>query len=366
MAELVFHIGTHKTGTTFLQNSLRLNVDRIRAAGWGYPDFLPGSNHLRFVLPFSERRAERLEQQHGVADRGASLEELDELLARHVQPGHRWIVSSEYASSMLGERGLAEMLAFLRRHFQRISLLVYLRRQEFVLPSGYAQNILSGRTYEWDSELIDLRRPWLDLRGNHRLWAAAAGAEGVIARPYLERYKRDPHQLLADFVRSAGLPGEDWRPAPRDQANVSLSAEGVLLLRALNAYLASEPRDRHARTVVKALQGLTRGPGLRVSPEMAAALRDGYAADNAALVDAVGADAEWQEWLEQPVVPATEEELTVAPDRGVELARALAAPDGPIDWSRSDLKPVPGRPLRVVSTVRAVVQRGVRAVRGAR
>ncbi|MDP3973078.1 MAG: hypothetical protein Q8P61_09245 [Candidatus Nanopelagicales bacterium] len=344
-AELVLHIGTHKTGSTFIQRTLAASRALLAGAGWCYPDFLPADNHARVLLPFTNGAPQALYRRQQVTDPAATLRQLDQQFAARVAPGQRWVMSSEQASSMLDAAGWQDLLQFLGTHFSPIRLVVYYRRQDFHMCSAYGQNIKMGWDFDFGPDYLKRIRRRLDHLGHHAQLAGLSGCDELLARPYLERYKRAPLDLIADFASTVGLrlpDGEQWRTPPPG-TNSSHTAEGIWLLKALNPQLEWDQQARpvfpaHRRAVVEAVRRVTEGPGLRPSEQLAAAVQAQFWPGNDVLVGQVGRSSLWQEWLDQPIRVADEQALTIKPERLVELLTRLSASAGPIDLGAPGLR----------------------------
>jgi hypothetical protein len=148
---------------------------------------------------------------------------------------------------------------------------------------------------------------------------------------------------------------------PRDDANASLSAEGIAFMRVVNPYLPFlRPDDRSNYTLRQAAIGkvmaLTPGPNFHPGPEVLDQITEHYAAGNAALVEALGDGPEWADWLAQPIHSGKPPVAVpqIRPERVAELMVAISEPDGPVAWGRPA-----GRPVRVKELVRDAGRRYV-------
>ncbi len=172
---LTFHIGTPKTGTTFLQSVLFANRELLAEQGIIYPDFHPHLkrvvfNHSKLALTFDPTtgpRHETYETQDQAASRAdlAAIFEADETAQgdetaqadEAAQSDQRWLLSTESATK-LGDDAAAELHSFLAEYFDDITIIVYLRRREFELTSRYSQRVKSGRSdVSWSALSASLR-----------------------------------------------------------------------------------------------------------------------------------------------------------------------------------------------------------------
>jgi hypothetical protein len=359
MPRLVLHIGRSKTGSTSIQEFLALNRAPLAAHGVTVADIFSGPNHVELALAFSAQPG-RLARAQGVksdADRTRLRDRLDHRLRQRVRPGSVWVMTSEHMSSRLRSpeelTGLRELLA---RHFDRIEVVVYLRRPDHLAPSSYAEAVKSGRTGALNASFVDRHRNRFDHAALLHRWSQVF--ETVTARPYLESFKSEPHALVSDLLgQVGGIPTVEGFAWPAQAANPSVSAEGIGFLRLVNPYVPVGPlTQEQRRTLVAEVRDRCDGPPLRLTPSAEQALRD---ADllTGGLRRESSTDAAWLAWFDAPPAP-TGRQQAPAPRRLVALMADLSAPHGPIVWGG---RHVPRWiPTEAVDTLRTAVVRLVR------
>lgn len=345
MAHLVLHIGTKKTGTTAIQQWLFKNRKALRQQGWSYPEFLGRRNHLALALMFEEKPT-RLKERFGLSeerDRAKLFDEVSAELAKQVVPGQKWIMTSEHFSSRLQTaKEVQDVIDFLRTYFSTITVVMSLRRQEFVLPSIYSQRTKTGGVVEWSSGFIRSQLAELDYELMIELWSSARGVDALKCFPFLEKERNDPTILLRRFADECGFEFDSqWQLPTQNRSNQSLSAEGIAMLQLVNSHLpiAGPPGSvalKMRDATVARLAELTPGPRFVPSHRDFELIADLVADQNGRVVDTLGGSVEWQEWLEQgdflrsSAVPIP----TLEAQRVVDLMVALTVPNGPIDWGR--------------------------------
>lgn len=329
MRTAVLHIGTGKTGTTSLQTFLKQNSARLAYHGVGYPDFLGRRNHIQLALPFTPvpvaPKAERL-KIHNAADEREFLKNLHTKFKKNVRAHDRWVFSSEHMWSRLDEPGYVGALkSFLDKHFDNYSIIMYVRRQDYFLPTWASTVIATGRTLYWVPEYYNSYLPMLNYAGSVDLWAEAFGPDSMTIRPYLERYKSDNGAVINDFLDVLGLPVEGSWDYPERAFNPKLSAEGLAVVRELLPDLPD--KSRAARwALVRATAEVCKGPSIGLPHDAAVALLDRYADGNAEFAHDSGDSELWAEWFAQPVADTGVPELPiVAPERLSELTGELYA-----------------------------------------
>lgn len=358
MAELVLHIGTKKTGTTFLQRYLRANVAELQKVGWTYPEFFNDENHIALVLPF-QHKVTRYHKERSMIDaksKAQSAEQWAAILAERVKPDARWIITSENFSSRLQSAPeVHDVFTFLRRFFDTITVVVSFRRQDFVFPSLYAQSVKANGYTNWSWEFCQRHLAKFDYYAMYQRWSAAFGSHNLHSLPYLESSKTDNAQILARFAVASGIEfGPDWEMPTEAIVNPSLSAEGIAFLRAVKPAvprwnLDNSSNQGQRQLGITRLMELTPGPSFRPGPEVIDRLTHYYSNSNADLLEKLPHDDLWQEWLGQPK-SSTEHQSAVpgiSSQRVDELMLALSGPGAPVDWVRVD--PAPKRLRRRIS-----------------
>ncbi|MBP7972409.1 MAG: hypothetical protein WBB44_05850 [Candidatus Nanopelagicales bacterium] len=354
MAKLVLHIGTRKTGTTFLQSYLHENVAQLKKQGWSYPEFVEERNHLEFALLFHDK-VSGIHRMRGMPDRAAinrNAQKWADQLRKHVRPNSRWIITSEMFSTRLQTVGeVQNAVTFLRQFFDDITVVLFVRRQEFMFPSVYSQSVKNGFSPTWSWGFCKKRLSKLDYQTMYERWNGANGVDEMVVVPFLESDKANADRLPEQFSEATGIKfGQDWVMPPEFHSNQSLSAEGIAFLRVVNPYIplmrADNTSNRYQRElVIERLMELTPGPSIRPDAEIQARIIDHYKPSNQALVDALqggrSASQAWDEWLQPPAeAPRPVDVPDISPSRVAELMVALSEPHGPVAWGRVDSKPL--------------------------
>ncbi|MEI8080959.1 MAG: hypothetical protein WCI74_03850 [Actinomycetes bacterium] len=356
MAKLVLHIGTKKTGTTSLQHYLKANSERLAETGWMYPDFIANPNHLVLALPFQQADsiAHVARSIHGPAGRDRSAASWAAKFRERLQPDQRWVITSEFFSTRLQTpHEVQDAVDYFRTLFDDITVVVFFRRQEFLLPSVYSQTAKDGDRTEWGWKFCEDRLSQFDYFAMYERWASAVGEQNVRAIPYMESFKHEPQRTLEQFSAASGIKfGADWVVPRESSSNKSLSGEGIAFLNVVNPYIPQVKTDNTSnhhqrRSVVRRAAELTEGPGFRPEAEIIDRLRQHYQASNEQLVAKLPKTGEWSSWLEQrpKLNKSGSNNLVVTPERVAELMVSLAAPNGPVDWGQPDSKPLRLRQL---------------------
>ncbi len=354
MARAILHIGTPKTGTTFLQRTFAANRKPLSREAIVYPALGKWSSHTPLALAFNTANSDR-HQVWGVTDRDATQRELATVFSKAKKSASNaastdtWVLSTESAAR-LDDSQARNLYDFLTRFFDDVTVLVYLRRREFMLASRYSQRLKDGgRNLTWKRAIRQLETHEPNRLINR--WSAIAGSQAVVARPYFEYFKSDSGALLADFCAQVGISPEALTAPPENESaavrNASLSAEGVEFLRSINPIFPAKTRTGKPNSalrldVVDRIQQLTPGDSLVVPPRILRLAHQKFSESDRELVSTLAGPSEssqWQEWLAQSPSQDAPARPTLSARRACELMAALSVPEGPVDFAAPDWRP---------------------------
>lgn len=248
------HIGLPKTGTTYIQSSLKESASRLAAAGCLAPGERPESN-WRAVSDLLGRRP-----------KGAKAPQVagswDALVTSMSDWGGDRVVLSEELLVTAGRRTVRRVL----NSFEpgQVHVVVTLRSLTRMLPSAWQQEVKKGRTWTWDEFIAAVRDPrcgpaeaaatfWLrfDAARIIELWGReipASHMHVVIVPPE----RMTDRLLLERFSEGVGLDKELLGPPAHElKANAGLGLAEVEVLRRLNLGLTHLNERQYARAVVQ-------------------------------------------------------------------------------------------------------------------
>jgi hypothetical protein len=198
--QLILHIGYPKTGTTALQSFWHLNAAFLRDNALLYPQ--AGRVHTAHY-----GYSYRLGLHDG--DTRFDVSELDEMIsclrAEMDQNGvNRALLSSE----VFIKAADPETVRTVFEGFD-VKILVYLRRHDHLLESGYSQSVRSSPSPPWDSSIGSFILHQLgagqfsyDYLALLRRWSEVFGKSNMMIRAYQEARE---HDLFADSLLALGI-----------------------------------------------------------------------------------------------------------------------------------------------------------------
>ncbi len=229
---IVVHIGTTKTGTTFLQNLMEQNRPALLRAGVWYPEV-----GLFWQAGRPHKQAGHSEfTPAAVHGRPALRDHIEAGLAHMRGRIHTVVLSSE--AFFLHDRA-PEIASYFDGY--EVEMVVYLRRQDEWANAQYCEFVAGGAIGRVDAPIGDWldearTRARLDYRRVLTAWAERIGHENLHVRVY-EPEQMIAGDLVADFAATTGLGVLTDLPRPdRAEANgARLAGPHVELIRSYNA-----------------------------------------------------------------------------------------------------------------------------------
>ena len=199
LTPVILHIGTHKTGSTYLQQWLVRNRDSLALDGFNTVRNLTHAHRAAVESIEVKFPAHRLAPEFLKHDLAPIL--LD-LKSQEITNKPVAVVSSEYYWNADPKR----ILDFYESHGMRIiKVICFVRRQDRLLASGYNQSVKAlGKS---DTFSFSSYSPAFDWSGILERWRQAAPKAEISLRGY------DLHRRKGTLLRH-GLLGRRDQPAP--------------------------------------------------------------------------------------------------------------------------------------------------------
>ncbi|HRJ10547.1 MAG TPA: hypothetical protein PK490_11930 [Prosthecobacter sp.] len=239
---LLLHIGTHKTGSTAIQRALRKN--RAVLLKRGIVSQPRCNDALRAMLELGEMDASLCARIAG------------QLAAFRTAKASSLVVSNEglCGDPLLGYRNAPDFARRMRSCTAgyKVTVLVYIRRQDEFIESLYTQKIHEGHTLTFEEFLDQISGLVFDWHALLESYAEVFGRENIIVRRYEKRFMPRRESLLEDFfeITGAGHAGLELRQG--DAApNAGYSRIAAEIARQCNSHLGTEER-REMRRVLQA------------------------------------------------------------------------------------------------------------------
>lgn len=226
MSKKIFlHIGTHKTGTSAIQDFLSLNRRALSRQGVLYPQ--------KTRRDYFENKDETVIVPDRQFKNYQKLVRLGRSKNKHVTLSNEAFSLMDDPSPIRAALGDVETI-----------IVCYLRRQDNFIQSYYNQEVKHAGNY---CEIMAYQPPTtLDYDEMLARWTKVFGKKNIVVRPY-EKQQFKNQDLIADFLEIIGLDlSADFKKLKKN-ANPRLPTETIEYMRLLNCLI----KDKKQRKKVK-------------------------------------------------------------------------------------------------------------------
>ncbi|MCH5299354.1 MAG: hypothetical protein J1E96_06290 [Ruminococcus sp.] len=261
MSTLYLHIGMPKTGTSYIQNFLRLNNDTLKQKGYVYPDFgirfgkigINRNGHFLVSVIRDEDRNRLKKEEKRIENE--CFDKLFDLLDEYPNA-----ILSEESIWNSGERTRGKdfwtnLRNRLNAHDVEIKVIVYLRRQDLFIQSFWAQHVKETGLSETIQEYLSgkrFKRLKLDYYDRLNTISDVIGKENMLVRVYEKNQYIGPEKtIISDFLTTVGLEYTDEYVQPPRLSNTSLTGIYLETKRELNKIEGLVERKGYIQDLIK-------------------------------------------------------------------------------------------------------------------
>lgn len=209
--KLILHIGTHKTGTTSIQNTLQKNCDQLSKYGVYYPKEHPNNHSISLYSLFLNEPEDYffIKQFFNLNSKKELYKKIEELKTYWKSQFEKFmkseydcfIVSGEDFEFLPRKGKLNEFLEFIKPYFDDIKIIVYFREPKAYMLSAIQQNIKFGKTSFSDMEERVKNR--LCYKNMLKSYSDTFGEQNIAARVF-DRKLLINGDIIDDFLDAAG------------------------------------------------------------------------------------------------------------------------------------------------------------------
>ncbi|WP_024605747.1 MULTISPECIES: hypothetical protein [unclassified Pseudoalteromonas] len=209
MRKLILHIGTHKTGTSSIQETLHENNELLGSKDWIY--FCAGKGgKVCSIEPNCNSWVNFIGDKH-TFEAGLDTAFYDEL--SKLDNTKNVIVSSEELSFIFSSRVINNIKKELSKIFDLIEIVVYFRRQDDFLISHYQQGFRAfnstaakfyGRSLSPTPNFNEYFDKYLDYNHKVKIWSESFGEKNIIVR-WFDKNTMHNGDPSSDFFNILGL-----------------------------------------------------------------------------------------------------------------------------------------------------------------
>lgn len=266
MSRAIFHIGTEKTGTTALQGYLAMKRDALAKHGFCYSKAAGKRNHLNLYLYASQGQGSAKKMIARLKkDTPSEAFERDFAAELEVEASENqdktFVFSNEHCRGRLSKERVGRLHELLTGIFDRVDVIVYIRRQDELAVSRYSTMLKAGMTHEMLISDSSENEYFYDYWRFLDRWASVFGRDRLIVRLF-EKGELIGDSVITDFCEVTGVPSL----AHKDRReNPSLRPQYQEFLRQMNIRLLEKDTDPdgpvRARLMRTALTKLGGGRG---------------------------------------------------------------------------------------------------------
>lgn len=242
--KLIIHIGTEKTGTSSIQDSLQRNRDILIQNGYFFSQCGGVKNNLMFPLYCMD---ESRDDPYFRNNKINTLEKRQEFKRNFEQsfkneisaiPNniHTVIISSEHFHSLLINQSEVDLMKNLvAKHFSDIKIVCYLREQVETCVSHYSTVIKSGLTPDFKEFISNCSssNPYYNYLSLLDRWASIFDYKNIIISKYIRQLLVE-EDIIKDFYSKINLDYKSMSLVSDFESNKSLNYVGQCLLKELN------------------------------------------------------------------------------------------------------------------------------------
>lgn len=231
--KIYLHIGTEKTGTSYLQSFLSQNNLALNDQGFCYPSnqklkYFYNKGHFPLVGCLLETQIDFLSPEKIFADN----EVYDSLKDDIKNSADNVILSAEHFSSRIKDKASLKKIKNLLADFH-IYVVIYFRPEYEIINSSYYTGVQGGRSDPLDIGNLKAEDHLLDYDFIINLWGSIFGYENLIVRDYKNLVNNN---LAYDFLNILGISDKIKFTLP-DIQNKSKSIYHTEILRRMNNFM---------------------------------------------------------------------------------------------------------------------------------
>ena len=241
--KIILHMGTMKTGSSSIQETLGKNREELLKHNIYYPEIKP-YNHLSTFIPiFLDNPVNYFPlYKQGIntsIDANKKCEELqkmwvDEFLKCKCD---NFIISAEQLSlPLFNKNAILRLKNELEKYFEEIIVIVYIRHYETLIDSKLQQNIKRGFTNMGFEELANMLlnnpKSGISYSNNIKEWMNIFSKKNILVRPF-DKKNFINGSLLDDFFYAVGLDFNNMK-IKEIRTNESIGSNAVAFLERYN------------------------------------------------------------------------------------------------------------------------------------
>lgn len=242
MPTLYLHIGMPKTGTSYIQNTLKLNRQVLKEKGYIYPLNLNSGNYS--ATRNAHFLVQKILDKNGKRDLNKENEIWNLYFDRisSMFKTYDKMILSEEGIWNIGEKRDKKFWKKLKKELNArnidCKIIVYLRRQDLFIQSHWAQKVREYETRSFKEYINGKNILRLEYYSRLKAIADIMGKESIDVRLYeKQQWGGTKNNLISDFFDAIGLEfNDDFQELTKTTSNISLGGVYLDYKRYMNRY----------------------------------------------------------------------------------------------------------------------------------
>lgn len=263
--KLVLHIGTEKTGTTSVQETLTASRGFLAKQAVLYPEIFAGRFHIRISAYAmndsrndSRKRTLNLTNSKGIPPFRQHVEKQLRAEIEATRP-KTVVIVNEHLSRLEHVEEVARVKTLAAQIAEDVEIHLYMRRQDKLLVSMYSTAVKVGAVRNGPFDDLGTGRPQVifDFYRIRRLWEKVFPTARFVAHVFEQDLMLNG-DAVDDFVVSSGIVSQEQLPMlTKVRSNESMSPAGIRLMTDINRKTAAAgiPNPRIGGLVAEMFNG---------------------------------------------------------------------------------------------------------------
>lgn len=225
--KLILHIGMPKTGTTSIEGFLYNNNPLLESLGYCYPVFKDDKDTQNGCVIYDYMIGGRINSEHPGwnklwNDIRCKLETKNVIFSSE----SIWIFDTSHIISLI------------KKEYDNVKVIVYLRRQDLYLESAYNQRIKKENLCQSIDEYSYIKKFELNYLEKLDKISNIVGRENLIVRVYeKEQFEGEKHDVISDFLKTLNINMDSKFIKAAANRNASLYGNFIEIKRIMNSIL---------------------------------------------------------------------------------------------------------------------------------
>ena len=234
---IYLHIGTHKTGSTLIQNALAAKSNDLIKENIKYLEkpkfFYAGLQNLKGIDKSFIKLVKKEVHEAFISSGCSNLAISNEAL------------SGDYNIGYENVNNIAQNLGNALKDYE-VKIIIYIRRQDDFVESMYTQKIHIGESLTFDEYIKNINKEYYNWYNIINSYAQYFGKDNIFVKIYHKKYYPKAESILYDFSHTIGSNSLVYYQGNKTP-NRGYSRTAMEIARLVNPYLTGKPQKKALR-----------------------------------------------------------------------------------------------------------------------